>query len=540
MNNQRLAILITSGLGALATFMPWAKAPIIGSVSGSQSELGWVSFCLFIVSLVLSLLNDKNKPISGGILYGIIIPSLSASILGIWKIIEFNSKISEATDKVKGTFLEGMGKLAEASFSIEFGLYLVVLTGILIPIFAFLIKDKNDSSNEKYNEKIIAILTSVGAFSVYFLILLIFPLAILFYESNSPHSIPVYIKTFIFIIIGSFLPLKLSEYKKYDRLKSLFKTNLFFWIGVLVWRLVVSKFSFIYENNVQLTFIDFIDYYQYVFAALGLLSLFAETYEKKGKQIKFINNISFLFNQKILSGIIIISFLSLSTYNYFTKHIISYEEWETFRSTNNKFSGQWYFLNNDTTNVEFINFSFEADAYGRSGDVKLDYSASFNQNSNLDIKNSSPRLSMIVDYKYKLSFPIVLDSSLEIKSVDGDILKGNIFTSDKKSKEFIAYRDNNKLYSLIREKEERSINNVISGDESYVNATSDNSFTVIVNKSYFHSEPNLSYRRKGYLVNGDVGTFTEINNGFAFVKFTNSVGVVTTGWVLLSDLELNQ
>lgn len=135
MNKQKLSILIASGLGALATFMPWVKAPIVGTISGTKGD-GWMTLALFAVSIVLSLLGDKTKKIEGGKLYGTIIPPIIAALIGIWKIIDFNSKMGDVGDN---PFAQALG----ASVSIEFGLYLVVLAGIAVPALAFLIKDKH-------------------------------------------------------------------------------------------------------------------------------------------------------------------------------------------------------------------------------------------------------------------------------------------------------------------------------------------------------------------------------------------------------------
>ena len=138
MNKQRLAILIAAGLGVLATFLPWVKVPIIGTIDGTKGD-GWITLVLFAVPLTISFLNDKTKAIEGGMLYGAIIPSLIAGIIGIWKIIDFNSKMSDIGDN---PFAKALG----ATVSIEFGLYLLVLVGIGLPIAAFLIKDKESES----------------------------------------------------------------------------------------------------------------------------------------------------------------------------------------------------------------------------------------------------------------------------------------------------------------------------------------------------------------------------------------------------------
>ena len=133
MNKQRLAILITAGLGGLATFMPWIKAPIIGSVSGTQGD-GWITLMLFAVAIVLSLMNDRSKMLVGGLRLVAVIPPLIAAAIGIQKIIEFKSKMADLDDNP-------FSKALSAAISIDFGLYLLVFAGLLLPVLAFAIKD---------------------------------------------------------------------------------------------------------------------------------------------------------------------------------------------------------------------------------------------------------------------------------------------------------------------------------------------------------------------------------------------------------------
>jgi len=138
MNKQRLGILIVASLGALATFLPWVKAPIIGTINGTKGD-GWITLVLFAIPLIISLLNDKTQAIKGGLLVGAIIPSIIAGIVGVWKIIDFNSKMSDIGDN---PFAQALG----ATVSIEIGLYLVVLAGFALPLIAYLVKDKTITS----------------------------------------------------------------------------------------------------------------------------------------------------------------------------------------------------------------------------------------------------------------------------------------------------------------------------------------------------------------------------------------------------------
>ena len=137
MNQQRLAILIAAGLGALATFMPWVKAPFIGTIAGSQGD-GWVTLALFSVAIVVSLLSDKTKRVEGGALYAAVIPPIIAALIGIQKISYFSSIMAEMeADMGDNPFAMALG----ATVSIEFGLYLIVLAGIAVPALAYLIHD---------------------------------------------------------------------------------------------------------------------------------------------------------------------------------------------------------------------------------------------------------------------------------------------------------------------------------------------------------------------------------------------------------------
>lgn len=138
MNKQRLAILVLTVFGGLATFMPWVKAPVVGSVSGTVGD-GWITLGLFSIGLVFCLLGGTSKSLQGGAFYGAIFPPLFASLIGIWKIVDFNSKMA----KLRGN---PFAKAFEASVSIEYGLYILVVAGLLVPIVAFALKDKESQA----------------------------------------------------------------------------------------------------------------------------------------------------------------------------------------------------------------------------------------------------------------------------------------------------------------------------------------------------------------------------------------------------------
>jgi hypothetical protein len=64
-------------------------------------------------------------------------------------------------------------------------------------------------------------------------------------------------------------------------------------------------------------------------------------------------------------------------------------------------------------------------------------------------------------------------------------------------------------------------------------------FKVLTDRSYFHSNSNTSTRRNAYITKGEGGTFTKVENNFGYLRFTNARGVVTEGWLPLSEVQFS-
>ena len=137
MNSQRRNVLLVAVAGMAATFMPWLSAPIVGSVPGSKGD-GWITFALFLVGLICSLLGDKTKPLLGGGRTGSVITAGLAGLIGIWKIVDINTMDAGDFPDPGNPFAEVLARAMVQSFSIEYGLYLVVLAGIALPIAAYM------------------------------------------------------------------------------------------------------------------------------------------------------------------------------------------------------------------------------------------------------------------------------------------------------------------------------------------------------------------------------------------------------------------
>jgi hypothetical protein len=63
-------------------------------------------------------------------------------------------------------------------------------------------------------------------------------------------------------------------------------------------------------------------------------------------------------------------------------------------------------------------------------------------------------------------------------------------------------------------------------------------FVATSDKAYFHSSSNASSRRDAYIVRGQGGAFTKIENNFGYLRFTYN-GKVTEGWIQLSDVKMS-
>lgn len=61
-------------------------------------------------------------------------------------------------------------------------------------------------------------------------------------------------------------------------------------------------------------------------------------------------------------------------------------------------------------------------------------------------------------------------------------------------------------------------------------------FKVKTDRSYFHTTANTSTRRNAYIVKGQGGTFTKVENNFGYLTFTYN-GKTSVGWLPISDVE---
>lgn len=141
MSDQRIAIAMLAGLGVLSTFMPWVELPVVGYKLGTEYS-GWITFALFSIVFVVSFIGDRSKPLKGGKLYAVIAAAILAAGIGIWEIFDMESNIFA---------------------NVTYGLYLMVISGTVIPLAAFIIGNNRSVSSETGEEDNTIVVKKAGA-----------------------------------------------------------------------------------------------------------------------------------------------------------------------------------------------------------------------------------------------------------------------------------------------------------------------------------------------------------------------------------------
>ncbi len=126
MEKNRLFILISAGVAILGSLLPWASlnAGAFGSYSvhGFNGD-GWFVIIAAIVSIVLTCLNNVNKPMPKGFAIGVIVTGAISTLVTLVNLFSINKYV---------THIGGYG------VSIGFGLILSLLASIALVVTGLL------------------------------------------------------------------------------------------------------------------------------------------------------------------------------------------------------------------------------------------------------------------------------------------------------------------------------------------------------------------------------------------------------------------
>ncbi len=129
LHRQRFGIVAAAGAGMLATFLPWAHAPIIGSVSGIPGD-GWITLALFIPAMVLALRGDTTQVLADSHRLGAVIPAGIAALIGLSKLPKFHSYQN---------FIGRDNQSIRLGLQPGIGLYLLIIAGIALVVVAWML-----------------------------------------------------------------------------------------------------------------------------------------------------------------------------------------------------------------------------------------------------------------------------------------------------------------------------------------------------------------------------------------------------------------
>lgn len=96
--------------------------------------------------------------------------------------------------------------------------------------------------------------------------------------------------------------------------------------------------------------------------------------------------------------------------------------------------------------------------------------------------------------------------------------------------------------STISVKSPTSVDYLFSSNSNNINSNSttarNNNFIVTSGRAYFHSESSSMTVRKAYITKGEIGRTVEQKDGFVYIRFTNTNGQLTKGWISINDISI--
>lgn len=429
--------------------------------------------------------------------------------------------ISSYTSKVGSSY---GGVSASASTDAGPGVLLLFVSGLVYFIGSMFLLDKNS--------KVKILFTNDYSVLIYFLFLIITP------NFFNTFNFSIFPAVFLAVIFGGF-PLLLALNKKFRKTKNILIGNLSFWLLIII----LPEPEEVLDSNSNLikyaieTFEKIDIFYVFAFTIISLTALLIDYLEIKSKKLESINKFNFVFNPLFSAFIFLIPFLCITLYSSLTKYKVTYDELKAFNEKNTKISGNWYFLNSDSTEVNNLQITDESNISAEeNGDIELLLKVSFDEGNTIKMKEYESELKIKEKFNFEIKYPIVFGEIFEVKSIENNLLIANLKSRDNKNISIIATRDYRELQNVVQTKQDRL--SILNDSNQQDVPFSNGEFTVVADKCYFYSEPYVEYKQKAYLVSGQTGYYSQVMNNFVFVTFTNTNGVTTEGWLNLKDIRL--
>ncbi len=129
MDKQRFFAVVVAFAGGLAVFLPWFHVPVLGSISGLQTDWGWILSCLFGVSVIVCALGDKRYPMEFPQRAAVFLPGILAALCALFEMFELKSNVeANAAENVGNIFIQAM---VIQTYPMA-GIYVVIAAGIVL------------------------------------------------------------------------------------------------------------------------------------------------------------------------------------------------------------------------------------------------------------------------------------------------------------------------------------------------------------------------------------------------------------------------
>lgn len=136
---QRALIIACCAVGAIGTFLPWATAPIVGTVYGTAGD-GWVTFACFVLAFICVSIGERQYALDKLQWWGSMLFAGSAGAVAVSKLFGLYSRKTEMLKENDGN---PFGEIMLQAFQVGPGLYVIVFASVTAICCAMLLRDSD-------------------------------------------------------------------------------------------------------------------------------------------------------------------------------------------------------------------------------------------------------------------------------------------------------------------------------------------------------------------------------------------------------------
>jgi hypothetical protein len=133
MHIQRAIVILLSFIGIISVFLPWFsfESFLVEYSENGLERNGWFIILLFSFCIILTILKDLNQTIGFASKVGIVLCSFLAFSIVIIDVLTLNDETNNL-----------VGNLLKTSITIGAGIYLLIISGLSIPLVVLLYRNK--------------------------------------------------------------------------------------------------------------------------------------------------------------------------------------------------------------------------------------------------------------------------------------------------------------------------------------------------------------------------------------------------------------